>query len=419
MTNAPIIVSLDVGTAYTKICVARQLGPEKEPSVIALGVTATEGLRKGNIVDIQDATRSIHIALEQAAKMIEEDISEVIVSLNGQHLTAKNTTGKVAVARADGEVSQDDIDRVRSNANPGPSTQNNEILEMVLKNFILDEETGIKNPIGMNGIRLEVESLLLEGSSSAVKNLDKCLEGAGLEIRDRHVGILAASESILSKKQKELGVMVLDIGAGTTSLAVYEEGRLIHVAVIPLGAGHLTTDLAIGLRSSVDVAETVKIKYGYAMESAIDEEKRKNIDLSKIHEDEEGVFPVSYVASIIEERLKEIFTHVRQELMSIEREGLLPAGVIMVGGGANMRSIIELAKQELQLPVKIGKPAGVKGSIADVDNPFYATITGLILYGFEQQEEEEITVEEESMEDEEEGPHIGEGIKNFISKLLP
>ncbi len=389
MAKTQLVVGLDVGTYLTKIAVAKQLRPDKEPSVIALGTTLSEGLRRGSVVDIHDATRSIVVALEQAAKMIEEDISQVIVSINGDHLGCVNTAGKVAVSRADGEVTQEDLERVISNATPGASSPNKSVIDVIPKNFILDEESGIKNPIGMNGIRLEVEALLLEGGTSAMKNTDKCVEAAKLDIQHHMIGPIAAAQSVLTKKQKELGVMVLDLGAETTSLAVYEEGKLVHVSVIPLGSGHVTRDLAVGMRTSMEVAEKVKVKYGIALESALGAGGKTQIDLAKLHEEEVGVFPISYIADIIEARLKEIFEQVRSELKSIQREGLLPAGVVLVGGGANIQSVVDLGKRELRLPVKIGVPVGVEGSIADVDNPMFATLVGLLLSGFDDEYEDD------------------------------
>ncbi len=388
MSQDAIIVGLDVGTSLTKIAVGKRLREDQNPSIIALGVAPSEGLRRGVVVDMQDVTKSIRLALDSASKMIEEDIKDVIISLNGAHIQSFETSGKVAVSRADGEVTEDDMGRVISNANPGPSSQNKEIIAIIPKTYILDEEAGIKNPIGMNGIRLELEALILEGNASPIKNLDKCVRNAGLHIEGQEVGILASAQAVLTKKQKDLGVAVIDLGAGTTSIAVYEEGRLMHVAIIPVGAAHITNDIAIGLRTSIEVAEKVKLKYGHAFEDDIKSEAKIKIDLADISAEEVGVFPLSYIVSIIEARLKEIFALVTQELRLIEREGLLPAGVVLVGGGANLKSIADLAKQELKLPVKIGIPQEVSGSIADVDDPMYATLVGLILSGFDTDEEE-------------------------------
>lgn len=348
-----------------------------------MGVAPTEGVRRGVVIDIQDVTRSINEALDIASKMIEEDIKSVYISINGAYIKSHLTSGKIAISRVDGEVIEEDKDRVMVNANPGPSGQNKEIIGVIPKTYTLDEETGIKNPVGMNGIRLEVEALIIENNSSSMKNLEKCINNLGLAIKDQEIGIIAAAQSVLTKKQKDLGVAVIDMGSGTTSMAVYEEGHLIHIGVIPIGANHITNDLAIGLRTSIEVAEKVKLKYGVALEKSLGDTDKLKIDLAKIDAEEEGVFPVPYIASIIEARLKEIFELIIQELKKIDRNGLLPAGVVLVGGGANLKAIADLAKQELKLPIKIGSPQGVEGSIADVDNPIYANLVGLIKSEFE------------------------------------
>jgi len=406
MVKNEIIVGLDVGTSFTKMAIGKRLREDKTPSIIALGVAVSEGVRRGVIIDIQDATRSINEALDSTSKMIEEDIKKICISINGVHITSHLTSGKVAISRGDGEVTEEDKNRVITNADTGPSGQNKEIIKLVPKTYTLDEETGIKNPVGMNGIRLEIEALIIENNSSSLKNLEKCIHKLGLIVEDQEIGIIAAAQSVLTKKQKDLGVAVIDLGAGTTSMAVYEEGHLIHIGVIPIGANHITNDLAIGLRTSIEVAEKVKLKYGIALERSLGENAKLKIDLAKIDSQEEGVFPIAYIASIIEARSKEIFELITQELKKIERDGLLPAGVVLVGGGANLKAISDLAKQELKLPIKIGSPQGVEGSIADIDNPIYANLVGLIKSEFEQ------------IEDTTESRDMSNVIKQGSSKIL-
>ena len=383
MVQNEIIVGLDIGTSFTKMAIGKRLREDKTPSIIALGVSPSEGVRRGIITDIQDVTRSINQVLEYTSKMIEEDVKEICISINGAHITSYLTSDKIAISRGDGNVTEEDVNRVLTNANPGPSSQNKEILSIIPKTYNLDEETGIKNPVGMNGIRLEVEALVVENTSSSMKNLEKCIDNLGLKIQSQEIGIIASAQSVLTKKQKDLGVAVIDLGAGTTSIVVYEEGHLIHIGVIPIGANHITNDLAIGLRTSIEVAEKVKLKYGTALEKTLGENTKLKIDLSKIDSAEEGVFPLPYIASIIEARSKEIFELITKELKKIERDGLLPAGVVLVGGGSNLKAIVDLAKKELKLPVKIGIPQGVEGSIADVDNPIYANLVGLIKSEFD------------------------------------
>jgi len=383
MVQNEIIVGLDIGTSFTKMAIGKRLREDKTPSIIALGVSPSEGVRRGIVTDIQDVTRSINQVLEYTSKMIEEDVKEICISINGAHIKSYLTSDKIAISRGDGNVTEEDVNRVLTNANPGPSSQNKEILSIIPKTYNLDEETGIKNPVGMNGIRLEVEALVVENTSSSMKNLEKCIDNLGLKIQSQEIGIIASAQSVLTKKQKDLGVAVIDLGAGTTSIVVYEEGHLIHIGVIPIGANHITNDLAIGLRTSIEVAEKVKLKYGTALEKTLGENTKLKIDLSKIDSAEEGVFPLPYIASIIEARSKEIFELITKELKKIERDGLLPAGVVLVGGGANLKAIVDLAKKELKLPVKIGIPQGVEGSIADVDNPIYANLVGLIKSEFD------------------------------------
>lgn len=383
MTKNEIIVGLDIGTSFTKMAIGKRLREDKNPSIIALGVAPSEGVKRGVVIDIQDATHSIGEALEYTSKMVEEDIKDICISLNGALIKSYLASDKVAVSRIDGEVTAEDVNRVINNVKPIPSSQNKEVIGIIPKTYTLDEETGIKNPIGMNGIRLEVEALIVENNISSIKNLEKCIHNLGLRGEAQEIGIIASAKSVLTKKQKDLGVAVIDLGAGTTSIAVYEEGHLIHIGVIPVGANHITNDLAIGLRTSIEVAEKIKLKYGVALEKALGETAKLKIDLAKVDTEEEGIFPIAYIASIIEARLKEIFELVIQELKKIDRDGLLPAGVVLVGGGANLKAIADLAKQELKLPVKIGTPQGVEGSIADVDNPIYANLVGLIKTEFE------------------------------------
>jgi len=228
----------------------------------------------------------------------------------------------------------------------------------------------------MNGVRLEVEALVIEGSSPFIKNLTKCISEAGLEIDEIVLAPLAASRSALSKRQKELGVLALDLGGGTAGLTVFEEGDLVHSCILPVGSSHITNDIAIGLRSSVDLAEKVKTEYGTAL--IADVGKKDIIDLSKLGLDEKGAIHRKTVAEIIEARLSETLEMANKELKKINRQGLLPAGVVLLGGGAKMPGIVDLAKDILKLPVQIGFPLELNGIRDDIDDPVFATATGLI-----------------------------------------
>jgi len=255
---------------------------------------------------------------------------------------------------------------------------NKEIVHVIVRKYRLDDKDNIKDPLDMKGVRLEAETLLIESANTNIKNISKCLYQTNIEIDDLVLEPLAAAKSTLSKKQKELGVVLINIGGGTTSLAVYEEGDLVHTAILPVGAGHVTNDIAIGLRTSVEVAEKIKLEYGSALSKEVD--KKEGIDLSQIDSQEEGIVSRHHVAEIIEARLEEIFSLVRKELKEIGKDQLLPSGAVLVGGGAKLVHLPELAKEILGLPVQIGFPLGLGGVMDKVDDPSFATVAGLVLW---------------------------------------
>jgi len=255
---------------------------------------------------------------------------------------------------------------------------NKEIVHVIVRKYRLDDKDNIKDPLDMKGVRLEAETLLIESANTNIKNISKCLYQTNIEIDDLVLEPLAAAKSTLSKKQKELGVVLINIGGGTTSLAVYEEGDLVHTAILPVGAGHVTNDIAIGLRTSVEVAEKIKLEYGSALSKEV--EKKEGIDLSQIDSQEEGIVSRHHVAEIIEARLEEIFSLIRKELKEIGKDQLLPSGAVLVGGGAKMMHLPELAKEILGLPVQIGFPLGLGGVMDKADDPSFATVAGLVLW---------------------------------------
>jgi cell division protein FtsA len=280
-------------------------------------------------------------------------------------------------------VVEDDINRVIAEAQVISLPMNKEVIHVIAKKYRLDDQDNIKDPLGMKGVRLEVDALVIEGSSVHVKNISKCIYQTSIEIDDLVLAPLASAKSVLTKKQKELGVVLIDIGGGTTSLAVYEEGDLVHTTILPVGAGHVTNDIAIGLRTSIEVAEKIKLEYGSAL--AKDISKKEGIDLAQIDSKEEDVVSRHHVAEIIEARLEEIFSLVQKELKLIGKAGLLPSGAVLVGGGAKMTNVAELAKDVLGLPVQIGFPTGLGGMLDKVDDPSFATVAGLILWGRQQE----------------------------------
>jgi cell division protein FtsA len=346
-----------------------------------VGVSESSGIRKGIVVDLEEAIKSINESVEKAERNSGKTVEKAVVNLGGHHINSQDSKGVIAIGRADGEVTEDDIARVINAAQAISIPSNKEIIHVIAKTYSLDDQKGIKDPLGMNGVRLEVDAMIIEGSTPYVRNLMKCFEQAGIEVENFVLSPLAAAKATLSKRQKELGVALVDIGGGTTSLAVYEENDLLHTAVLSIGGGHITNDIAIGLRTSIDVAEKVKLEFGNALPKEIG--KKEDINLSAIDASEEGMVSRHHVAEIIEARLEEIFSLVNKELKLIGREKLLPAGVVLTGGTAKLPGAVDLAKNVLSLPAQTGFPEALGGLVDKVDDPSFATVVGLILWGME------------------------------------
>lgn len=376
MTNN-IIASLDVGSNNIRIVVAQNDNNEYL-KILGAEEIVSAGVRRGAVIDIKETSQSIMTALEKIGKKVDFSVRNVVLGVGGTDIKIQETKGVVAISRANGEVEKDDINRVLEAAKNVSMPVNNEIIHAIPKEYKLDDQANIRNPLSMNGIRLEADVLMIEDSISHLDNLTKSVEQAKINVEGLAINSLAASSIVLDKNQKELGVAIVDIGSETTSVAVFEEGDLINVSVLPVGAGHITNDIAIGLRIPVSSAERIKLEYGSAFPKQIN--KRENIDLSEINSEENGLVSRYYVAEIIEARIIEIFEMVNAELKKMGRAGLLPSGVVLIGGGAEMPDIIDLAKDKLELPVKIGYPLEISGVLNKVDSPSFSTAVGLLSY---------------------------------------
>ncbi|HNU96649.1 MAG TPA: cell division protein FtsA [Candidatus Portnoybacteria bacterium] len=382
MARNQIIVGLDVGTSRVRtVAASMRLKEDAKLKIIGIGESVSFGMRKGVVVDIEEMTKSIKKSVEQAERMIGNSIDKAYVAVGGSHIKAKNSKGIAAVSRADEEVSDDDVVRAANNASAVSLGPNKEILDVIQREFNLDGQEGIQDPRGMNGVRLEVDTLIIEGQAQHLKNLRKCLTLNKIEPEALVLNILAGASAVLSKKQKELGVLVLDLGAGTTGMAIYEEGKLLDVQILPIGSAHITYDIAIGLQTSPEVAEKIKIAYGNCIPEEVN--KKDVIDLSKIDESEEGVVNRKEMSKIIEARIDEIFELVNRELRKIGKERKLPSGVVLIGGGSKIPGIIDAAKNKLKLNVQIGCSQDIDGLIDKVDDPAFATAVGLIKYASE------------------------------------
>jgi cell division protein FtsA len=374
-----IITGIDVGSSAIRVTVG-QKSKNESLRIIAVEEQSAQGINKGIINSIEDAVSSISTCMEKAERITGIPIERVWVGISGSHITSQTSKGVIAISRPNGEITEEDVERVIEAARAVSTPPNYEILHVIPKSFLVDNQANIKDPIGMVGIRLEVEAQIVQGLSSQIKNLTKCIYRTGVEVEDLVLSILAANEAVLSVRQKELGVVVVDIGATTTSLIVYEEGDILHTVNLPIGSDHITADIAIGLRINIDLAERLKIDYGYALPKDIG--RKEEIDLSSIDPKETQKVSRRYVAEIIEARVEEIFNKVDQELAKIDRSGKLPAGVVLIGGGAKLPQIVEVAKRKLRLPASLGQLSNIKKSVIDKINDLsYLTSAGMVLWG--------------------------------------
>ena len=373
--NHKIITGLDIGTDSIKTLVAFRNSEDSDLEILAQVKKPCSGVRKGVVVKPAKVAEEIRISIDEAQISSGQKINSVYSNINGSHLAAVSSKGVIAVSRADREISQEDIDRVIQNAQTISLPSNKEIIDFFPKEFIIDGEGEIKEALGMRGTRLEAEVLLLCGLSPYLQNLTKAILGANLQIADIQSSPIAAAESVLTPQQKELGVAVVDIGGDTTGLAVFEEESLIHAAIFPIGANHITNDIAIGLRCDTDLAEKIKRDYGAC---AVRGDKKEKYKRRKIKAFDSLSFSRKMLIGIIDARVSEIFDQINKELKKISRQKLLPGGIVLTGGGSKLPKIVELARKELKLPCRIGKPQGFVGLDGD---PSLATVCGLVLAG--------------------------------------
>jgi len=381
MSKENIIVGIDIGSSVVRTVIAQAFSDVEIPRIIGVGEVPSAGIRRGTISDVEEVVKNINESVEKAERMAGITVKKANINIGGTDISFQDSKGVIAVGRADGEVVEDDLERVIIEAQNVVLPLNKEIIYVIPKNYRLDDQENIKDPLGMRGVRLEMNSLVIECSSNQIKNLTKCVHQSGIDINEIVLESLAAATSVLGKKQKELGVVLINIGGGTTGISVFEDGDLLHTSVLPVGAGHITNDIAIGLRTSIEIAEKVKLEFGNAIPEEVN--KKEEIDLSEVDSQESGMVSRYHVAEIIEARLEEIFLMVNKELKSIGKAGLLPAGAVITGGGAKLPQIVDLAKNVLGLPAQIGFPINLGGIMNKVDDPSFSTVIGLIVWNEE------------------------------------
>ncbi|MFH1485941.1 MAG: cell division protein FtsA [Chloroflexota bacterium] len=377
MGKEATLAAIDVGT--TKVCalVGHTDGSE-ELEVLGVGVVPAEGLRKGIVVNIEETTRSIRAAVDRAERSSGTRIVSAVVGIAGGHITSVNNRGIIAIPRGERIVSEDDVVRVLESARTVSVSDNREVLHVIPRCYSLDGQEGVTNPVGMHGFRLDAETHIVTGATTSIQNLVKCIQTVGIEIDDLVAAPLASSEAVLTREEREIGVVLVDIGGGTTDIAVFIEGSVLHTSVLPVGGYQLTNDIAIGLRTPFATAEAIKIKHGHAMPSKIDPEE--TVEIECFGAEERRNMPRRELCDIIRARMEETFEMILMEIKRSGYDGMLPAGLVLTGGSANLRGIEALASDVLKMPARVGMPKGIHGLVDTVSNPAYATSTGLLLW---------------------------------------
>jgi cell division protein FtsA len=379
MSNANknrIIVGLDIGTSKV-VAIVGEINPEGRLEIIGLGSHGSKGLKKGVVVNIESTVQSIQRAIEEAELMAGCQIQSVYAGIAGSHIRSMGSHGIVAIR--DREVFQPDIDRVIDAAQAVAIPADQKILHILPQEFVIDTQEGVKEPLGMSGVRLEAKVHLVTCAVNAAQNIEKCIKQCGLGVDDIILEQLASSYSVLTEDEKDLGVCMVDIGGGTSDIAIYTEGAIKHTAVIPIAGDQVTNDIAMALRTPTQNAEEIKIKYACALGSLAGE--NETIKVPSVGEREDRSLSRQALAEVVEPRYEELFTLIQAELRRSGFEDLIPAGVVLTGGASKMEGVVELAEEIFHMPVSIGKPKNVSGLADIVRNPIYATAVGLLQYG--------------------------------------
>ncbi len=367
-----ILLGLDVGT--TKICALVGEVREGQLRIIGMGIQPSRGMRKGMVIDVREASIAIARAIESAERTSGYDLSQALVSMAGEHISCVNNSGVVAIGRDGNGVSVQDIEHALDVAQAIPLPHNRQIVHMIPRSYMVDDQTDVRNPIGMHGFRLEVEAHLITAAAPALKNLSQCVDNVGVRAEELVLNALASAESVLEPAEREMGVIVADIGGGTTDLALYMEGHVWHTKVIPVGGYHITNDIAIGMRAPYEVADRVKIRYGDCRPEEIDAAFTFTVDAFN----ETIQVGRQELAQVIEARVDEIFQLILQEIRQSGYDGLLPAGIVLTGGSAQLRGIAQIAERVLNVPARVAGPKNVVGMVDPLQSPAYATSVGLL-----------------------------------------
>ena len=379
------VVGIDVGT--TKICtLVAEVDDEGRLRIVGAGVVPSRGLRKGVIVSVDDAAAAIQASIEKAERMSGYKIESAYVGVAGSHIQSLNTRGVVAIGRGDRPITQDDVDRAMEAAQAVAVPHNRQIIHAIPRGFSLDEQEGIRDPIGLMGYRLEVEAHLVTGAVTSLRNLASCVEAAGIEITAMVLQPLASAEAVLRPEEREMGVVLVDAGGGTVDVAIFIEGSIWHSLVLPIGGNHVTNDIAIGLRIPFDLAEELKCRHGHAIAEAVAPDEV--VEVRSFAQGPERLVSRRELAAIVEARAEEICEMVLREIKRSGYDGLLPAGVVLTGGTADLEGLVELGQRLLGLPVRVGVPDDIEGLDETIRGPAFATSVGILLWGLRHDSEQ-------------------------------
>ncbi|MCP6719968.1 MAG: cell division protein FtsA [Patescibacteria group bacterium] len=404
---ANIITGLDIGSSQIK-CVVAEEKKKGKLSVVAALKYPSSGLRKGLLVDVEDATRILRDLVVDLQKISKKTVHNVFVNVNGENIKPRNSRGVVVVSRPDQEIQQDDIEKVIQGSRAVKLSPNHLILHNIAREYFIDDVGDIHDPLGMTGNRLEVSTLIVEAFSPQVNLLVKSLERVGIRVGGLIFSPLAAARATLTKKQKDLGVLMIDFGFGATSMAIFEENKVTHVKSLPVGVGYITNDIAVGFKTSIDAAEKLKLTHGFALAREIS--RRETIELVDFDPTAKGDISRRFLAEIIEIRVAEILDLVNNELKALGRSTQLPAGVVVTGGGVKLAGMVELVRRELRLPAHVGYPELGSFEILNsahkelLDDPEFSTAVGLVLWA--------------DSENRKSGGSIG-GVRKFFRNLVP
>ena len=372
-----LITGLDVGT--TKVCaVIAEIEPDSRPSVIGMGTSPCVGLKKGIVVDLESTTHAIHDAITKAERMAGQEVRSVVVGVTGEHIACLNSRSVVAIAHAGREISGSDVERLLDSARVIVLPPEREIIHAIPRWYSVDGQPGVQSPIGMHGNRLEVETHVVTGLSSFLQNVVKCVDQAGLAVMATVLEPIATAQSVLLPAEEDLGIALLDIGGGTSDLAIYFDGEIYHSAVIPVGGNHVTRDIAIGLRTDIQEAERVKLAHGCALVRDVD--PSEIFEVTSLGSDKPRQLPRRVLAEIIEPRMAEICHLVGDQIRKAGCEDQLPVGLVFTGGGCQLNGLSELGSSVLGMPARVGKVSGVSGLVDAVSSPSCATAVGLVLF---------------------------------------